>query len=182
MAIHHSKLLSLVLRHKPELIGISLDLAGWTDVSELIQAIQTHKIPEFTHDDLVAIVNENDKQRFEFNAAGTKIRACQGHSVKVDLGYKVVTPPFSLYHGTTAIAANLILESGIKKGKRHAVHLSDSVTTASKVGERRGDPVILLVESRHMWVDGHLFYQSTNGVWLTEYVPPKYVVGMVPEE
>jgi putative RNA 2'-phosphotransferase len=169
-----SKFLSLVLRHKPETIGLKLDEAGWTDVEELLAACARHG-KRLTREGLDRIVAENDKKRFAFSDDGQRIRASQGHSVKVDLGYSPAEPPETLYHGTAPQFLDSIRAEGLRAGQRHHVHLSRDRETASRVGQRRGKPVILCVAAGRMHREGHAFFISANGVWLTETVPPSYL-------
>ncbi|MEO1451132.1 MAG: RNA 2'-phosphotransferase, partial [Bacteroidota bacterium] len=117
----------------------------------------------------------NNKKRFAFDETGQRIRASQGHSVQVDLGYPPQTPPETLYHGTAQRFVSTILQEGLEKRQRHDVHLSTHLDTASQVGRRHGQLVILEVDSKAMHAAGHKFYQSENGVWLTEKVPPAYL-------
>lgn len=173
--IRISKFLSLVLRHKPETIGLTLAEGGWVSVSELLQACQRHRFP-ITLQELHTVVALNDKKRFSFNDDGTLIRASQGHSVKVELGYQPQEPPEILYHGTTERFLPSILAKGLLKGQRHHVHLSPDIATATKVGARRGKPVVLSIKSGQMYRDGYIFYQSANGVWLTDHVPAVYIL------
>ena len=173
--VRTSKFLSLVLRHRPELIGISLDPAGWVSVNELLRACRAHG-RAITPDELRDLVATSDKQRFAFSEDGERIRANQGHSVAVELGYSPAAPPDTLYHGTVGKFLPSIREGGLKKGDRHHVHLSPDEETARKVGQRRGKPVILKVESGRMHREGHQFFLSTNGVWLIEHVPPEYLI------
>lgn len=170
-----SKFLSLVLRHQPARIGIELDRAGWVAVSDLLEACRAYDFP-VTLEELGAVVRENDKQRFAFNEDGTLIRASQGHSVQIELGYAPLAPPPVLYHGTASRLLASIRESGLLKGSRHHVHLSADAATAAKVGTRRGKPHVIAVESGRMHADGYKFYRSDNGVWLTEHVPAKYLI------
>jgi putative RNA 2'-phosphotransferase len=170
-----SKFLSRVLRHQPELIGIELDGGGWVDVSELLAACRAHKFP-LTHEELWAVVRENDKKRFALNEDGTRIRASQGHTVEIELGYAPLAPPAVLYHGTAAHLLDSIRARGLVKGGRHHVHLSADAATAAKVGARHGKPHVIEVESARMHADGYEFYRSDNGVWLTEQVPAQYLV------
>lgn len=170
-----SKFLSLVLRHQPGLIGITLDSAGWVPVSELLRACGNYGRP-LTFDELREVVACNDKRRFSFSEDGRKIRANQGHSVPVELGYSPAEPPGILYHGTVEKFLPLIKEEGLKKGARHHVHLSPDEETARRVGGRRGRPVVLKVESGRMRQEGYDFFLSANGVWLTEHVPPEYLI------
>ncbi|HEX8131530.1 MAG TPA: RNA 2'-phosphotransferase [Pyrinomonadaceae bacterium] len=170
-----SKFLSRVLRHQPARIGLELDDAGWVAVSDLLAACRAHNFP-ITPEELAAVVRENDKRRFALSEDGTRIRASQGHSVRVELGYAPLAPPPVLYHGTTSHLLASIRERGLLKGRRHHVHLSTDAATAAKVGARRGRPHVIEVESGRMHADGYEFYRSDNGVWLTEHVPAKYLV------
>lgn len=173
-----SKLLSAVLRHQPELIGLHLDSQGWASVEELLQKINKLGPPftkSFDLETLKLVVETNDKKRFAFNADQTRIRASQGHSVQVDLGYPPQEPPELLYHGTAGINLESIKDQGITKGKRHHVHLSRDTETALKVGGRHGKPVILKIQAGAMHRAGNAFYCSENGVWLTEFVPAAFI-------
>lgn len=169
-----SKFLSLVLRHKPEEIGLELDGNGWADVDVLIQRCNQHDV-SLTVDVLKHIVDTNLKKRFAFNEDYTKIRASQGHSVDVDLALKTVNPPAVLYHGTAERFASSILEMGLTKQERQHVHLSSDAETALNVGRRHGKPLVFEVSALQMVADGHEFFLSDNGVWLTDHVPVKYL-------
>ncbi|PKV50052.1 putative RNA 2'-phosphotransferase [Aquimarina sp. MAR_2010_214] len=169
-----SKFLSLILRHNPDKVGIQLDENGWTDVKELLQKVKRHR-PELNMDVLEEVVASCDKQRFAFNEDHTRIRASQGHSIKVDLEYQPKQPPEFLYHGTVAKFMDAIREKGLLKMSRHHVHLSEERETAIKVGSRRGKPIILTVRSGEMHTKGIEFYQSDNEVWLTDVVAPEYI-------
>ncbi|KKN14931.1 hypothetical protein LCGC14_0991180 [marine sediment metagenome] len=165
-----SKFLSLILRHQPQKIGLQLDQLGWAGVKDLIQ-----KSNNLNMKMLELVVANNNKKRFEFNEERTKIRAVQGHSVKVDLGYKTQKPPEILYHGTAMKNHATILQEGLKKMKRHAVHLSADRMTANNVGKRHGRLLVYVVHAEAMHEDGIKFYLSNNGVWLTDSVNPKYL-------
>ncbi len=169
-----SKFLSLVLRHQPEKIGLKLDDEGWVLVSELLPAMEAHGV-QVSLQELHEVVRKNDKRRFSFSDDGTLIRASQGHSIQVKLGYEPTTPPAILYHGTAERFLSSIRQQGLIKGKRHDVHLSEIQETATAVGSRYGRPVILKIASERMNKDGHLFFRSANGVWLTEHVPLDYI-------
>ncbi len=171
---HISKFLSLILRHNPSKIGLELDENGWADVSELITKVNKYK-PGLTNDILENVVKSCDKQRFAFNENRSKIRANQGHSIKVDLEYTAVQPPEFLYHGTVGKFREDIRRKGLLKMSRHHVHLSEELETAMRVGSRRGVPIILIVKSGDMYRKGIEFYQSDNGVWLTDTVAPEYI-------
>lgn len=180
MSVRISRFLSLVLRHDPERIGIVLDDAGWTDVAALLAACAAHGVA-LTRDQLAEIVATSDKQRFALSDDGERIRANQGHSVEVDLQLPPAEPPALLYHGTVERAVAAIRAEGLKRGKRHYVHLSDDIPTASRVGARRGKPVILTIRAGDMAAAGHAFHCSDNGVWLTEHVPPEFILFEAPK-
>ncbi|MEM0992557.1 MAG: RNA 2'-phosphotransferase [Bacteroidota bacterium] len=169
-----SKLLSLVLRHRPEIIGLQLDANAWADVDELIARLNQAQHP-IELEQLKSIVANNDKQRFTFNADYTKIRANQGHSIQVDLNLPAIQPPSILYHGTSEKAIDHILATGLEKRNRQHVHLSSDLATASKVGRRHGKLVLLQVDAKGMHETGHRFFCSKNGVWLTDAVPVVYL-------
>ena len=173
---HHktSKFLSLVLRHEPGKIGLSLDEAGWASVDDLLAKMQSHG-HRINRELLIEIVRSSDKQRFAFNDCKTHIRANQGHSIQVNLDYESAKPPPVLFHGTVGKFLEAIAEQGLCKMERHHVHLSADEITASKVGQRRGKPVILKINATKMHEDGYEFFLSANGVWLVEHVPIGYI-------
>ena len=168
-----SKFMSLILRHKPEAIGISLDEHGWANVDELIAGIA--KTQDFNMDILEEIVRDDEKQRYSFNEDKTLIRANQGHSISVDVELDVVEPPAELWHGTGEKYVASIDEQGLIPKSRLYVHLSKDKDTAVKVGKRHGNPVLYIVKAGEMYRDGYQFYLSKNGVWLTKQVPVKYL-------
>jgi len=169
-----SKFMSLVLRHNPQKIGITLDENGWADTELLLKGLckNGHKV---SLEDLKEVVTKNDKQRFKFNDDFTKIRANQGHSVAVDVEMKEAKPLDLLYHGTATRFLASIKAEGLKAGKRIHVHLSGDKETAVKVGGRHGTPVVLNINAAKMHEDGYKFYLSENGVWLVSNVPSEYI-------
>jgi putative RNA 2'-phosphotransferase len=169
-----SKLLSFVLRHRPDNIGLQLDPHGWTEVETLLAQLRAHG-HAVDRTLLEQVVLDNDKQRFAFSPDGLRIRASQGHSVAVDLALEPRDPPPVLYHGTASRFLKSILAQGLRAGARHHVHLSLDLQTATRVGMRHGFPVVLRVDAAHMRSDGATFYESDNGVWLTEAVAPRYL-------
>ncbi|XZJ90245.1 RNA 2'-phosphotransferase [Clostridium perfringens] len=169
-----SKYISLILRHKPEEIGLKLDEHGYLGVLDLIEGLNK-SYKGFSMDDLERIVREDSKGRYSFNEDKSKIRANQGHSIKVDLGLEPIKPPKVLYHGTERKYLESILKNGLIKKERQYVHLSKDIETASIVGKRHGDLVILEVDSESMFNDGVKFYLSKNNVWLCDYVKVEYI-------
>lgn len=172
--IKASKVLSLILRHEPQRVGLKLDSAGWVGVDELLAAMNRHGV-SLTLEELKHVVATNDKKRFAFSEDGLKIRANQGHSVDVDLQYQPEVPPEFLYHGTPERFVKSIRATGLNKGERHDVHLSPDAATASKVGQRRGRPVVLKIRAGEMHRAGHQFRRSENNVWLVDFVPAEFI-------
>jgi putative RNA 2'-phosphotransferase len=172
--VRMSKFLSYLLRHHPEAEGLSMDEHGWVSVEELLHAPGAKK-RAITRDLLSRVVAENDKQRFEFDEDGRRIRARQGHSRRVSLDWTPVTPPEYLYHGTSSLAVSSIRQLGLHKRNRHHVHLSLDAATARRVGARHGHPSVLLIRAREMHGKGYSFFVSANGIWLTESVPIEFI-------
>ena len=167
-----SRAISYYLRHAPQELGLQLEPGGWVEVAHLLAGLQ-EKGHACSLADLIQLVASSDKQRFALD--GQRIRANQGHSVPVDLELRPQAPPPVLYHGTTARFVAGILDQGLRKGKRHHVHLSQSLDTAHQVGQRRGSVVILQIDAESMQQRGHLFYCSANQVWLSDFVPPEFI-------
>ncbi|MGW7362187.1 RNA 2'-phosphotransferase [Streptomyces sp. NPDC054841] len=167
-----SKYLSRHLRHQPEQIGLTLDANGWVEIDELMRAATAHGF-RFTRAELDHVVAVNDKRRFTID--GPRIRANQGHTVDVDLDLPPAEPPAYLYHGTVARSLDAIRAEGLRPMARHHVHLSPDRETATRVGARRGRPVVLSVDAGAMHRAGHVFHVSANGVWLADAVPPEFL-------
>lgn len=172
--VSKSKFLSLILRHKPETIGLKLDENGWANINELITKTN-QKGQLLTHELLDKIVSDNDKQRFVISDDGLRIRANQGHSLQVDLKLEAKQPPDILYHGTATRFVSSILKMGLQAKSRQYVHLSSDIATAIKVGQRHGKTIVFQVFAQKMSNDAHLFYLSENLVWLTKKVPTDYL-------
>lgn len=171
-----SKFLSLVLRHKPEAIGLQLDKQGWADIEKLIdKANQSGEITGLDASTILEVVRTSDKQRFALSDDGKHIRANQGHSVAVDLQLTPKQPPNILYHGTASHFLASIKAEGLKSGQRQHVHLSQNTETATQVGQRYGKPIVLTIDAKTMHQQGITFYQANNGVWLTHRVSPQFI-------
>jgi putative RNA 2'-phosphotransferase len=169
-----SKFLSLVLRHEPTAAHATLDSAGWTDVSALLDGCAKAG-RSLTRAELDHVVTTNAKKRFEFSPDGLRIRASQGHSVEVEPEYAPSIPPPILYHGTATRFLDSIREKGLLKMERHHVHLSAETKVTMDVGARHGKPVLLTVLAGEMQAAGHTFFRSTNGVWLVVHVPAHFI-------
>jgi putative RNA 2'-phosphotransferase len=169
-----SKFLSLVLRHRPERIGVTLDEGGWVDVDVLLAACAEHG-RRLSRAELDHVVATNNKKRFGYSEDGRRIRANQGHTVEVDLGLAPAEPPAVLFHGTAAATVPLILRQGLLPMARRDVHLSADHETAVRVGSRHGRPVVLALDAAGLAATGHVFRVSANGVWLSGPVPPQWL-------
>lgn len=173
--VNLSRYISFILRHRPDTIGLSLDKHGYIDVQDLINGINKNSVFNIDLNILKFIVETDNKKRYSFSEDGTKIRANQGHSVKVDLGLKEVKPPSILYHGTGEKYLESILKEGLKSKSRMYVHLSSDIDTAISVGKRHGEPIVLGIDAERMYKDEYKFYLSENGIFLAESVPVKYI-------
>lgn len=169
-----SKFLSLILRHKPESVGVQLDANGWTDIDTLLQKMNQSGT-QINRNQLDHVVATNNKKRFAVSPCNSKIRANQGHSVDVDLAYRAASPPDQLFHGTPEHVLPLIRRSGLKKMQRHHVHMNAAADPCVHVAARYGKPVVLEINAKQMHGDGYEFFISDNDVWLTDHVPPQYI-------
>lgn len=164
-----SRFISLILRHKPEIIGIELDEHGWANVDELLKGI------EIDFDTLEKIVREDEKGRYSFNDDKTKIRANQGHSINVDVELEEKIPPDVLYHGTGQKYVDSINKIGLIPKTRLYVHMTEDLEVAKITGMRHGKLIVYQIDAKKMNNDGILFYKSVNNVWLTKDVETKYL-------
>lgn len=171
---HAGRELSYYLRHHPEEAGLDMDRFGWVASEQVVLGMRKNN-PDFTFEDLEYLVVNDNKGRFEFCDNGNFIRACQGHSIDIDLGLAPTFPPAVLYHGTAERFVGSIFEQGILPMSRNHVHLSLDETVAKDVGTRHGSPAVFLVNALKMHEDGYKFYLADNGVWLTDYVPVEYL-------
>jgi putative RNA 2'-phosphotransferase len=169
-----SKFLSLILRHKPDSVGVELDENGWTDINVLLEKMNVAgtKIDRTVLD---YVVDTNPKKRFAISDCGAKIRASQGHSVEIDLAYEPADPPQFLFHGTPQKIVPLIKAGGLKKMGRHHVHMNAEAEPCIEVAQRYGKPVVLKIAAAKMHNAGYEFFRSANSVWLTDNVPPEFI-------
>ena len=170
-----SKFMSKFLRHSPQDLGLTLQPGGWVGVDEFLDASKNIAGFHISRDELERVVATDNKSRYSFDGTSMLIRANQGHSVEVDLQLEEKEPPEFLWHGTVERFLESIFATGLNKGQRHHVHLSIDLDTATKVGSRRGTPVILRIDSGRMYEQGFKFYLSANGVWLTDEVPTEFI-------
>jgi len=170
-----SKYLSYILRHSPQTIELNIDEHGWADIEELIQKTKRYKNRHLTLEMIQEIVEMDDKKRYILSDDGKKIRACQGHSINIDLQLTEKAPPLILYHGTARRFLDSIMKEGLKPQNRQYVHLSMEEETALSVGKRHGQPVVLKIMAYNMYEAGYKFFLSENNVWLTAFVPVNYL-------
>lgn len=169
-----SKLLSYVLRHHPEKANVKLDNDGFVYVADLLDGLEKRKALRLRPNDLNLIMTQGDKQRLEYNVDRTMIRAIQGHTVKVNIKYKILAPlPQYVYHGTVERFIPGISNSGICKMTRQHVHCSLDIDTAWHNAERRKHnvPTVLEISTQDVMHAGFTFYQASNGVVLVDHVP-----------
>ena len=169
-----SRFMSLVLRHRPQHIGLALDAAGWADIDDLLARV-AFAGRVITRDELNEVVATSDKRRFALSDDGLRIRANQGHSIDVELGLLPIVPPEWLFHGTASRFVDSILQSGLQRRSRHHVHLTEDAATGEAVGRRYGKAVILRITAGAMAAQGHVFFRSANDVWLVDAVPSKFI-------
>jgi putative RNA 2'-phosphotransferase len=169
-----SKFLSLLLRHKPQEVGLSLDAGGWAGIEDIVRLTSGRRTP-LTRKLIEEITATSEKKRFIISDDGNRIRANQGHSIAVNLNLEPQNPPEALFHGTATRYIESILRQGLVKGNRQYVHLSPDRSTAEQVGRRHGKPVILNIAAQAMQASGYVFFLSVNGVWLTEHVPARFL-------
>ena len=165
-----SKYITLLLRHKPEKENLVMDKNGYVPVKQLISRL------DINNTELDYIVDTDIKTRFSYSTSKEKIRCNQGHSINVDVELKEIKPPDVLYHGTSWKSVESIFKNGIEKRDRMYVHLSADLNTAEKVGLRHGKVYIFQINTKKMYSDGIKFYLSENGVWLVDYIDPKYFI------
>lgn len=170
-----SKFMSLILRHRPDEIGLRMEPGGWARVDELVQKARNSAAAPLSRKRIERLVEEQPKPRFALSPDRRRIRANYGHSLDVDLRLEPELPPDRLYHGTAARALEAILQDGLESRSRQYVHLSENAEDARRVGVRHGSPRILLVRARRMAVEDHPFYRPAGGIWLTRRVPPEYL-------
>ncbi|UCF71221.1 MAG: RNA 2'-phosphotransferase [candidate division WOR-3 bacterium] len=169
-----SKFLCLVLRHKPETIGLALDEEGWANIEELIRKSLDAGV-FVDQPTLRQIVENSEKKRFSFSPNGESIKADYGHSIPISLGRETSEPPEYLYHGTARASLSSIAKKGLGPGARQYVHLVEDKETAFQVGGRHGEPVVLIVKAQAMNENGFKFHRTESGIWLTKEVPAEYI-------
>jgi putative RNA 2'-phosphotransferase len=172
--VHLSKFVSLVLRHQPEIAGLTLGQGGWVRIDDLVAGAKKAGV-ELSPEILREIVEHEERKRFTISDDGLRIKANYGHSLPVDLGLEPTAPPEVLFHGTARHLVEAIRAEGIARKGRHYVHLSADEVTALAVGRRHGEPVVLRIRARAMHEDGFEFRLSESGIWLTRSAPPHYI-------
>ena len=169
-----SKFLSLILRHKPQTVGLCLDEKGWADVGELIDLVSQQGI-HISRELLEEIVGDSEEKSFVFNADKSKIRSYQEQSPKADLALISEQPPQYLVYCTTTRFLATMRSQGLIPGNQSHVQLSSDKLAAIQLGQRYGQSIVLTVKAAEMFQAGHPFYRSEQGLWLAETVPPWYI-------
>ena len=173
-----SKTLAHALRHAPHEYELELDDEGWVPVATVLAALRAEREAwaAVDEDDLRAMMAAATKQRYELDADRGRIRARYGHSLPGKLLRTPAAPPATLWHGTTAAVAEVILAQGLRPMGRQYVHLSIDTATAAEVGRRKGGRLVLLrVRAGDAHAAGVAFYAGNDKVWLADRVPATYV-------
>ena len=165
-----ARILSHMLRHAPKQHGMVMDNNGRVAITPILEYLSIDM------DTLTHIVDTNNKKRFTITEDGLYIYATNGHSVNVDLQLKEYEEvPNELFHGTCEKSLDVIMREGIKPMGRLHVHMTESFDTAIRTGARHGSPIVLSVNAGKMKHDGYGIFKLENGVWLTDYILPKYI-------
>lgn len=183
-----SRALVKLLRHgKPS--GIRIDSAGYAKIEDILS--HSHfKTFDSSLKQIQDIVSGNDKKRFEIDQDSEgcyKIRAVQGHSIKLDpmtSGLRPLTDPNqfqTILHGTYETNWRKIKKEGLNRMSRSHVHFTIGHIGETHVtsGMRSDCEIIVELDLKKALEGGLKFYYSTNNVVLTEgddtgIVPPKY--------
>lgn len=167
------KLLTIVLRHRPQSVSATIDQEGWASIREIVAGAPVDV--GLTEARLLEVVRSSPKHRFELSEDATRVRARQGHSIPVKLGLTPRKPPRILLHGTSLAALEAIREQGLIPGFRNHVHLTTSRDVAEEVARRHGSPCVICVDAAAMHAEGYEFFRTSNDVWLVAGVPPLFI-------
>ncbi len=165
-----SKMLSLMLRHRPEEFGVEVDRYGYADVEAVLAALQDRS-PSTIMADIDHLVYDAEKQRFEI--ADGRIRARYGHSIPVEMDRSPVEPPEFLYQDVSAEELAQVRREGLIPYDRQYVHLSYDPQREGG-GRRRGPQVVVTVRAREAHAAGVVFYDC-GPTMLTAQVPPAFL-------
>lgn len=170
-----SRLAALVLRHRPDEVGLTLDSGGFVQVEALAGALSTQRGWEsLCADDLVALAVA-DPRRYELSDG--RIRARYGHTVTVEQPGEAALPPEWLYLGTSAADAATLRETGLRPRNRRLVHLSTTPQAAAEVARRHlSDPVVVVVFSRRAYAAGVEFWRAGAALFLTRGVSARFIL------
>ncbi len=169
-----SRFVALILRHKPETVGVALDSAGFVEVGLLARAVAAQAGWGWVSEDEIRALAHRDARRYEL--AGERIRARYGHSIAIEAPGTPIVPPEWLYHGSTPGALPVIRSQGLKPQDRQFVHLSATRQDALAVGRRHSsEAVVITVLARRAHEAGVAFYQASASIYLAREVPPDYL-------
>jgi putative RNA 2'-phosphotransferase len=169
-----SKLMSLILRHKPEQFGVILDAEGYAPIDDVVRAVR-ESMPDASIDDLRGVVACIEPDKARFSIEGSDIRANYGHSLRDRIEQPRVVPPEVLLHGTSESVVQGIRRDGIQPMRRQYVHLTTNRDLAGRVGGRRGRATVLEVEALRAFKAGLIFYRANESFWLADFIPPAFI-------
>jgi putative RNA 2'-phosphotransferase len=172
--IRMSKLMSLILRHKPEQFAVLLDPEGYVSIEDLVRAVR-RSFPNANAEDVRRVVETVERDKARFSISGSDIRANYGHSLSEKIAQPRVVPPEVLLHGTSEEAVPGIRQEGIRPMRRQYVHLTASPDLAARVGGRHGKARVLEVEALRASHSGVVFYRANEAFWLADFVPSEFI-------
>ncbi|UCC66214.1 MAG: RNA 2'-phosphotransferase, partial [Deltaproteobacteria bacterium] len=172
-----SKLMTYILRHRPDEFGLVLDEDGFVSIKELQQAIAEEDGWSYVRrSHITEVVYTSDRERLEVQ--GERIRATYGHSLPQKIRYEPTTPPKILYHGTRRKAYPHILQHGLDPMGRQYVHLTTSPELALRIGRRRDPkPLLLEIKAQRAHEEGVPFYQANPLIYVADHIPHTYIMG-----
>jgi putative RNA 2'-phosphotransferase len=173
-----TRIVSLALRHKPELFAVNIDNDGWTSLASLASGLSA-RFPalSITEDLLRETVFNQTIERFEIREGN--IRALYGHSLShVSIGEPNQPPPL-LFHATRSLLLPTIRSFGLVAKGRNGVHLTSKweyALSLRNIHSRRGHRgVILAVRTADTALKGVPFNQATSHIWLSPHIPARFL-------
>jgi putative RNA 2'-phosphotransferase len=170
-----SKLMSLILRHKPEQFAVVLDPEGYTTIDDLVRAMRD-SLPDVAIEDVHRVVQLIEPDKARFSIEGLDIRANYGHSLSQRIAQQQEVPPGILLHGTSEKSLPIIRREGIRPMRRQYVHLTTNRDLAGRVGSRHGKATVLEVDASRASAAGIAFYRANESFWLTDFIAPEFIL------
>lgn len=170
MNIKTEKTISWLLRHGAKDENIEMDNEGFIKINDLLNWLKNKNNIILNQDNIIQIVNNNNKNRYLIK--DDFIRANQGHSIKLNISMdKFIQSTSQLIHATYYKNYDSIKKTGLKSMSRNDVHLINIDSSSNKFHMIRQDTDL------YVFINGNNLdlRQSTNGVILTNHVPPENI-------